>query len=1501
MSRVKVEAWDDLGRKVRRSTPRERVNNASMRVRTINAPAPAARRRELVLKVVHWSKSTNGARRLAHYIARDDMAITRHQDEPLHALENEAGQRLDTSQAIDAEVRSWDLAPVRENRSRAWLAATPEERAAMAEKAALARPQSVHFIISLPKGTEHQAEELRQVTREFLAERFEGRRYVWTIHNDNGNAHAHVSMKARSEPDPVTGRTRALRITKEDLDVWRGDLAQRCRERGIDVTATRRIDRPELRPEILEGTVRLRHSETMAGLHRGDPIAQQAPGWYASHGLAYERRRAGLPDEPQPASAAVAPIGAETGRARNLLDRIKGMFGRASDPEPPTPAAPAAPPAHDPAPAAPPAAPPVDPAADARVRRYLEAAGSARSAAAQLESERKRNPDRAVSRLWGYEPYADAVRARDQIARRIVAEPETHAAAVIERGVDQQSLFRHAGLTGTATPRPDRPDLREVRATLRDATAATFPAPAALTTAERADAVLAELTRQSVVFTAADMKRAVKALPLDPAGRAEVLTHLQGHPDVINLGRQENKRTDYYTTRPVVEAEARLIDRAAALAADRAGALSSDALQQGLARYAADFQARTGHAVSDQQRDAIHHALTGARLSVIEGTAGAGKSTMIAGAAEIWKAQGDAYRVRGVALAGIAAANLDDAGIQSETIAGFLARQERQDAIAHALATGSITDEVRAAMLSSLDFRAAKAEADGDVGTIKEVAEIRADVTTARRLAELPDDAREWATRWGERQVADRLDARTLLVVDEAGMVGTEQMDKLLARAQEAGARVVAMGDHQQLQPIDAGASFRLLSQRVGSAQLTEVVRQRDPGDRAATQALATGAPADARRALQHYIDRGAVTLNLAAGIDPARLRQETERGLGRQLTDREFETVQRLGNYMEARLTGGSLWAEITAQARTKAEIEAHPLYADFQAAQQRRAAGALSITADIEGHAPWLARFGVSGQGVAADSLHARGVKRSAAEERAPQEAARLGIAELPAPDVKLSFDFRGEARKALLSEWRADLDANASETRIVLTYTRDDVARLNADARQIMRDSGRLTGPDVSVTIERPAGATTERETLPFAVGDRVLTLKADRGLGVLNGSTGTVAQIDTTAAGPVLSVRLDNGRTVQLDPTKYANFQHGYASTTHKAQGVTVDRTWILGHGSFDRHMGYVALSRHRIAVRVFGTRLDAPTATAFLRSWSAADSKKAVSDYAIPREILSRVAPAAGAAVKPPIGAPAVAADAPDRWAAAVEAAHQRQRLTAAQLRQHHAEARLDAFVRATYADPAEAIRSFRALYAESPKLAVWSLNNRPEIHGRVIGAAPEPFTGRGLARPAPPPAPIAPPPAAAAMRRQADAAVSARLRARTQRAARDAVERTANYLEGTLLYDGRARAAVDRLRAAVQRPTNPPLPQPELSGARPAQPLHKPMDPPTVERQPPKHEDRRSSPAVPTASATGTKPTAPQPAPQKPQPPKPASPKPVKPGAPKPGRVRLPFRRGPKV
>ena len=87
----------------------------------------------------------------------------------------------------------------------------------------------------------------------------------------------------------------------------------------------------------------------------------------------------------------------------------------------------------------------------------------------------------------------------------------------------------------------------------------------------------------------------------------------------------------------------------------------------------------------------------------------------------------------------------------------------------------------------------------------------------------------------------ERLDSRTVLVIDEAGMLGSRKLGRLLDHADQAQAKVVLVGDDRQLAPIDAGGGFRALRLRLGASELVENRRQQQAWEREALDLVRSG------------------------------------------------------------------------------------------------------------------------------------------------------------------------------------------------------------------------------------------------------------------------------------------------------------------------------------------------------------------------------------------------------------------------------------------------------------------------------------------------------------------------------------------------------------------------------------------------------------------------------------------------------------------------------------
>jgi len=100
-----------------------------------------------------------------------------------------------------------------------------------------------------------------------------------------------------------------------------------------------------------------------------------------------------------------------------------------------------------------------------------------------------------------------------------------------------------------------------------------------------------------------------------------------------------------------------------------------------------------------------------------------------------------------------------------------------------------------------------------------------------------------------DRPQGGGISPRTVLVLDEASMIGTRDLAALLQHAERAQAKVLVVGDTRQLAAVDAGGGLRALQDRLGAATLTVNRRQHAEWERTALADVAAGTPAEALRA----------------------------------------------------------------------------------------------------------------------------------------------------------------------------------------------------------------------------------------------------------------------------------------------------------------------------------------------------------------------------------------------------------------------------------------------------------------------------------------------------------------------------------------------------------------------------------------------------------------------------------------------------------------------------
>ncbi|MEO3389049.1 Ti-type conjugative transfer relaxase TraA [Mesorhizobium sp. CAU 1741] len=311
-----------------------------------------------------------------------------------------------------------------------------------------------------------------------------------------------------------------------------------------------------------------------------------------------------------------------------------------------------------------------------------------------------------------------------------------------------------------------------------------------------------------------------------------------------------------------------------------------------------------------------------------------------------------------------------------------------------------------------------------------------------------------WELRWKEGR--DRLDGGTIFVMDEAGMVASRQMAGFVKAASQAGAKLVLVGDADQLQPIDAGAAFRAITERIGYAELETVYRQSETWMRSASLDLARG--------------------NVAAAL----------------------------------------------AAYRSHGKLVSSPL---------------------------------------------------------------------------------KAEAVEKLISSWNRDYDPNKSS--LILAHLRRDVRALNILAREKLVERG-MVGAGFTYTTQDGARH--------FDAGDQIVFLQNDPALGVKNGMIGRVL---SAAPGRIVAeVGEGHGKhQVEVVAQRYRHIDHGYATTIHKSQGTTVDQVKVLASLSLDRHLTYVAMTRHRQDLEVHYGRRSFQIAGGLERLLGQRNTKETTLDYA----------------------------------------------------------------------------------------------------------------------------------------------------------------------------------------------------------------------------------------------------------------------------------------------
>lgn len=207
-----------------------------------------------------------------------------------------------------------------------------------------------------------------------------------------------------------------------------------------------------------------------------------------------------------------------------------------------------------------------------------------------------------------------------------------------------------------------------------------------------------------------------------------------------------------FASQDMIDMEQRIKTRAESRIDDKSVRLDPKVVEQSIAK----IDAKNGFAMSDEQRDAVHWATvkTGG-TTVIQGRAGAGKTTSIEAAVDAYHASG--FNVIGVSTAWEAALKLEAAaGCESYSV-------EK--------------------LLNDLDK--------------------------------------------GNRKLTNR----DVILFDEAGMAGTEAIDRIGDHVERARGKMILQGDSRQIPPVVAGNPFVSMIASVGAADIKTVMRQKNMED----------------------------------------------------------------------------------------------------------------------------------------------------------------------------------------------------------------------------------------------------------------------------------------------------------------------------------------------------------------------------------------------------------------------------------------------------------------------------------------------------------------------------------------------------------------------------------------------------------------------------------------------------------------------------------------------
>lgn len=314
-----------------------------------------------------------------------------------------------------------------------------------------------------------------------------------------------------------------------------------------------------------------------------------------------------------------------------------------------------------------------------------------------------------------------------------------------------------------------------------------------------------QLTRVKNHFTHQDLLlQTLCGLPqhgLDPAGvPAAVSEYLQQSEQIVPLGAADGQHR--YTTTGVLQEEQRMLSSLQRMANRPGLKVPENRLKRKL---------RKRPTMRKEQAEFVRRMTqTDSALRIGLGYAGTGKTYALKTCVDAWQRQG--YRVLAAAPTGQAARVLGrEIGAECTTLTRLLG-----------------------------DFR------------------LPLSAAVSHHARQLVRAARRRRTRRFRQPRPARVTRNTILLVDEAGMIGTRHMRMLAELVEQNGGTLCLVGDPAQLPAIETTSPLQSLASRYGAAKLTEIRRQKEPWAREAAQAMARGEPGPA---LAMFAARNCITV----------------------------------------------------------------------------------------------------------------------------------------------------------------------------------------------------------------------------------------------------------------------------------------------------------------------------------------------------------------------------------------------------------------------------------------------------------------------------------------------------------------------------------------------------------------------------------------------------------------------------------------------------------------